>query len=231
MNNEQIKNIVILVLVFILGMACMHIIYGEPNKQANNTSPSATPIIEKPITINKPLGVIRDTIATGTITQNPSQLDVKGNKEPIKFIIPPAKLESSDTNVVVTPAVSNIKNPQDVTVPEGGAVVKLPEQTWNIKIDREYSPFRVGVYGYPEPSLGLGYDAVTFDLDKPLGLNANLGKLSVGPVVAKSMISNNFYVGADASKSIGRVNVNLGYGWKVGTGDHTALAGVSFNFK
>jgi hypothetical protein len=44
------------------------------------------------------------------------------------------------------------------------------------------------------------------------------------------MVNNNFYGGLEISKSLGRVNLDLGYGVKIGSSEFSPLIGLSFNF-
>lgn len=230
--NEVSKDILIIALAFGLGIASFWLWQETHKSPIVNPLPSPTPsIIKTPGVVNKPTEILRDPIAKGQIVKEIGTIVIKDNDKPITVVVPPVNVQSKDTNVIVKPGQNNQTETKEVVVPTGGGTIQLPEQNWNIKIDREYSPFRVDLFGLPEPSLGLGYDLVTVSLDNPLGLKLNFGNLSAGPFVAKSMLNDNFYVGGELSKGLGRVNANIGYGWLVQTGEGKLMAGISFNFK
>ena len=207
-------------------------LYLSQNKKSQSINDFHVSIIKNPLpnfTINKPLDNIKQKVAEGEIIKQKSSLVVKNNKQPIKINIPKTTIESKDNSVTIKS--DNKTEDKQIIIPENGATIELPEQKWNIKIEREYSPFKVELHALPEPAVGLGYDAVTLNLDKPLGVNLNLGNVSAGPYITKSILSNNNYLGAEASKSLGRVNISAGYGWQIGTGQHGPSIGMSVNFR
>lgn len=218
----------------IIGLSLIFITLGSfylyKSKEKTDPLDHVVPfILNTPIpvfSLNKPLDVIKQKIAEGQISKEKSELVIKNNKQPMKVTIPKTTLQSSDNSVSIKSETPN--EPVDIIVPEGGATIQLPEQKWNIKIEREYSPFKVELHALPEPAVGLGYDAATLNLD---GANLNLGNISVGPYATKSILSNNNYLGAEVSKSLGRVNLNVGYGIQIGTGLHGPSVGVSINFR
>lgn len=229
--NQTSKDILLLVLAFGLGIVSFWL-WNEMHHNPTPVLPAPTPIVSQaPVTINKPTDTLREPIAKGEVVREIGTIVVKDNDRPITVVVPPTTVQSKDTNVIVKPAEGNQTEKKEVVVPPGGGTIELPQQTWNIKIDREYSPFRIDLFGIPEPSIGLGYDLVTVSLDNPFGFKLNFGTLSAGPFVAKSMLNDNFYVGGELSKGLGRLNANLGYGWQVQTGEGKVMAGISFNFK
>lgn len=237
MSDGVKKNLLILALSLALILVSFWL-FTEKTKEVPEIKPGPKPAPSTSVVINKPTEVVREPIAKGNLVKEGGSIVVKGNPKPIAIIVPPVNLTAGDTNVVVTPGENNNTENLELIVPPGGGTIELPEQNWKISIERESSPFRLNLFAIPEPSLGLGYDLVTINLDQPFGFKLNFGNLSAGPFIAKSLIDNDMYVGAELSKDLGRVNLNVGYGWIVNPGNNIGLdvtdgkimAGISFNF-
>lgn len=216
--------------VSLIGLACLILASLLFTCKPEPISPIVHPIASSipKISINLPTSTIKEKIAEGNVSVAPGTIRISGNTQKIKLIANPAKISGSGA-VVVEPD-NTASGPSIFSIDKPEATIELPSQQVNIHIEREKSPFKLNVQAYPEPALGLGYNAVTINLDKPLGLNANLGNLSVGPYVNKSITNGNTYVGVEATKSLGRVNLDLGYGLNVMDGTHSVSGGLSVNF-
>src|ERR1035437_5649429 len=221
-NKVKLYALLVLALAITVGGVASYVIHNLHKTTPiaiSSTSPPAVIYTPQPlVTVNtNPLAPIHQEIAKQDVTQQPSTVIVKGNKQPVTIIVPPSSLKG-DSNDVVVPSTNNEIATSSILVPPGGESITLPQQSWTVHLERTYSPFKLQVDG-PDPSIGIGYEAITVSLDHPLGINLNLGNLSAGPYLVKFMVNNNFYGGLEISKSLGRVNLDLGYGVKIGSSE------------